>query len=186
MSNIKAIKNSFRDKLVPASFRNIVFHVETGQVSSGRRTVLHEYPKRNKPYAEDMGKSARRFHLTGYLLLGDRGIKKQLMDQRDELFTKLQEDDAGTLVHPTLGSMLVMCERFSYSESRTRGGYLEFDMTFVEAGSPALGGSVDAKGALGDQVNKVEGDGSKNLDGATKDMVPTLPPAPRPTIAVDK
>jgi prophage DNA circulation protein len=63
---ISDFHNPWRDMLMQqASFRGVVFHVETGARLSGRRTVVHEYPKRNDPYAEDMGRAARRFHFQG-------------------------------------------------------------------------------------------------------------------------
>jgi prophage DNA circulation protein len=63
LSQISNIHNPWRDVLLsqPASFRGVIFHVETGGKSSGRRTVTHEYPKRDDPYAEDMGRVARHF-----------------------------------------------------------------------------------------------------------------------------
>lgn len=138
MASIRDNHNVWRDNLVPASFRGAVFHVETSARASGRRTVVHEYPKRNVPYAEDMGRSAIRYQITGYLILRDKGIRGNLLSQISDMINALEADDAGMLIHPTLGEMLVMCERYSYSDKRTAGGYVEWDMQFVEAGSGTL------------------------------------------------
>jgi len=138
MASIRDSHNVWRDNLVPASFRGAVFHVETSARASGRRTVVHEYPKRNIPYAEDMGRSAVRYQITGYLILRDKGIRGNLLTQIADMINALESDDAGVLIHPTLGEMLAMCERYSYSDKRTAGGYVEFDMQFVEAGSGLL------------------------------------------------
>jgi prophage DNA circulation protein len=144
MGSIRDIRNVWRDNLVPASFRGAVFHVETSGRRSGRRTVVHEYPKRNIPYSEDMGRSAVKWSFTAYLILGDKGIGGNLLTQIDDVLFALESDDAGMLIHPTLGAMLVMCENYSYSDKRTAGGYVEFDMQFVEAGSPAMIPMMDA------------------------------------------
>ena len=75
MGQISDITNPWRTLLLsaPASFRGIAFHVESGTLSGGRRTVVHEYPKRNDPYAEDMGRHASRWSLTGYLIYKPSG-----------------------------------------------------------------------------------------------------------------
>jgi prophage DNA circulation protein len=139
MGSIKEIHNEWRDSLVPASFRNVVFHVEMGSMSSGRRTVVFEYPKRDLPYSEDMGRSARRWQFTAYLLLRDKGIPNfNIIRQRNDLLAACEKELAGLLIHPDLGQEFVMCERYTYSEQRERGGYMAFDLQFVEAGVPAL------------------------------------------------
>ena len=137
MSSIRDIHNEWRDSLVMASFRGAEFHVEQGGLTSGRRTVVHEYPKRDVPYSEDMGRHAYRWLFSAYLLVGDIRIGN-VMAARDRLLAALDAEDAGILVHPDLGSMLVMCQRYTTGEHKDRGGYFNFDMEFVEAGSPAL------------------------------------------------
>lgn len=162
MSQISDIRNPWRDILLgePASFRRIIFHVETGGRSSGRRTVPHEYPKRNLPYSEDMGRHARRFQISGYLIYRPSNPLYEYTSQRQFLYEALEEDDAGTLVHPVYapGGMLVMCERYSMIESRERGGYTQFEMQFVEAGQPvnALGVSIDTKGNVSIKAGALE------------------------------
>ena len=69
MATIQEASNApWRRKLVPASYAGVEFHVEHQALNSGRRVVLHEYPKRNIPYAEDMGRHAKRYNITGYIL----------------------------------------------------------------------------------------------------------------------
>jgi prophage DNA circulation protein len=127
-----------------------------------------------------MGRHAIRFTMTAYLLLGDRGIKNPLMDQRDQLIQACQKDDAGMLVHPTLGQMLVMCEKYNYSEQRTRGGYLEFDLTFVEAGSAGMQGISDSNSQLSNTTNNTEQTTSASLNNDLKTAVPLPPSRPVP------
>jgi prophage DNA circulation protein len=114
----------------------VIFHVESGGRSSGRRTVVHEYPKRNDPYAEDMGRHARRFQFSAYLIYRPSNPLYEYISQRKLLYEALEADDIGTLVHPVFspGGMQAMCERFSMVESRERGGYTQFEMQFVEGG----------------------------------------------------
>src|ERR1044071_6558223 len=143
---ISDIRNPWREILLsqPASFRGVIFHVENGSRASGRRTVLHEYPKRNKPNAEDMGRHAIRFNLSGYLVYRPGNPVYEYTSQRTELYNACEQDDAGTLVHPVFapGGMLVMCERYTMTESRERGGFTQFEMQFVEAGAAVLSSGV--------------------------------------------
>lgn len=144
MSKISDFQNPWRTLLLsqPASFRGVIFHVEQGGRSSGRRTVVHEYPKRNENYAEDMGRSARRFQFSGYLIYRPRKqtetnpVLYDYVDQRRRLYEALEQDDIGKLNHPVFApeGMNVMCERYSMNESRERGGFTQFEMSFVEHG----------------------------------------------------
>ena len=65
MATIQDIGAPWRRRFVPASFNRVEFHVESQSRSSGRRTVVHEYPKRDTPYSEDMGRHAIRYQVTG-------------------------------------------------------------------------------------------------------------------------
>jgi prophage DNA circulation protein len=152
-----------------ASFRRVMFHVETGGRLSGRRTVVHEYPKRNDPYAEDMGRVARRWQFSGYLIYRPSNPLYEYVSQRKLLYEALEEDDAGMLIHPVFvpGGAQAMCERFSMTESRERGGFTQFEMQFVEAGKivSATGSSINTAATV-----------SNNADAADKtalDLMPT-------------
>lgn len=132
MATIQEISPApWRMRLLPASYSSVQFHVEQQGRSGGRRVVLHEYPKRDTPYAEDMGRSAFRYQMTGYIIGPSYHIGKQaLMDVLDR-------SEGANLVDPYLARPLFcICERYSVSETRERGGYCQFEMTFVELGSP--------------------------------------------------
>ena len=51
------------ENLRPASFRGVAFEVESHSESGGRRIELHEYPLRDTPYAEDLGKKAGKWQI---------------------------------------------------------------------------------------------------------------------------
>ena len=171
MSQISDIRNPWRDILLgePASFRGIIFNVETGARSSGRRGVVHEYPKRNDPYAEDMGRMARRFQFSGYLIYRPGNPIYEYTSQRKKLYEALESDDIGRLVHPVFvpGGMQALCERYSMTEARERGGYTTFEMQFVEAGAAVNSGgsSVNTKATIGVS--------SANVDKTALGMMPT-------------
>jgi prophage DNA circulation protein len=171
MASIRDIHNVWRDALIPASFRGALFHVENSSRGGGRRMVVHQYPKRNVPYAEDMGREATRWNFSGYLIHGDYGFPGNVLQQVAALNSALDDDDAGLLIHPLLGSMLVMCERWSYSDKRQTGGFFEYDMQFIEAGAPALQGFIDATANLLQQSGNAEQTAKQSTDTATKALV---------------
>ncbi|HCS4673821.1 TPA: DNA circularization N-terminal domain-containing protein, partial [Escherichia coli] len=47
---------TWKDRLQDASFRGVPFKVEEESAGAGRRVETHEYPNRDKPYTEDLGK----------------------------------------------------------------------------------------------------------------------------------
>jgi prophage DNA circulation protein len=93
--------------------------------------VLHEYPKRDRPYAEDMGRSAFRYQMTGYIVGPSYHLGKEA------LMAALDNRTGAQLMDPYLAeAKMCICERYSVSETRERGGYCSFEMTFVEVGVP--------------------------------------------------
>lgn len=111
-----------------ASFRGAVFHVDNIDSQFGRRVVTHEYAQRDRPYSEDMGRKARRFNVTGYLVGGNYGLA------RDALVRACEQPGPGELVHPYQGTLQVVCEGVTTRERRQEGGYCEVSLTFVEDG----------------------------------------------------
>ena len=62
---------AWSDQLRPASFRGVPFVVLAGTVSAGRRLARHEYPQRDIPYMEDMGRRAREYKVEGSIICPD-------------------------------------------------------------------------------------------------------------------
>src|ERR1017187_7604807 len=126
----------WRMSLQPASFRGVGFHVEADAKASGRRLVAHEFPKQDTPYTEDMGRRVRRFRVGAYIIYSPNNLDYQ--QERDDLVDALESaDGAGQLVHPSLGVDTVLVDTYSVTEHRERGGYAEFEIEFIEAGTQA-------------------------------------------------
>ncbi|QBY56156.1 DNA circularization protein [Cupriavidus oxalaticus] len=119
---------SWRDKLRPASFRGVPFQVDGEKTPVGRRTVLHEYPQRDVPFAEDMGRRTRQYTLTAFLIGAD------CLEQRDALLKALETPGAGELVHPWYGTLKVTAGDCEVSHERLEGGVVRCTLEFVEAG----------------------------------------------------
>lgn len=119
---------SWRDRLQTGKFREAGFLIDTDDTALGRRTVLHEYPLRDVPYAEDLGRRAREYAIECYVIGAD------YMDARDALMRALDAEGPGTLVHPYLGILRVAVKDARKRESTAEGGMARFSITFVEAG----------------------------------------------------
>jgi prophage DNA circulation protein len=133
----------WRQRLQPGSYNGVPFHVDVDARSGGRRIALHEFPKKDTPYAEDMGRRARRFSITCYVLGPDYTFN------RDDLIEQLEQEGPGLLIHPTRGDDMVVVDQYSVTERRERGGVADFEIAFTEAGSndfSALG--IDTQGQV--------------------------------------
>lgn len=120
---------TWRDELQQGKFRDVPFHTDDHGLSGGRRLAVHEYPLRDDPFPEDMGRAARKLSVRAYVLGAD------YMGARDNLLAALEAAGPGTLVHPYLGTQRVAVESFNLRESTREGGIAYFDIQFVQAGA---------------------------------------------------
>ncbi len=129
---------AWRQQLQRASFRGVPFFVRSADTEEGRRGVLHEYPLREDPYVEDLGRKAGEFSLDAFVI-GDDYFKA-----RDALRAALREPGPGELVHPTLGRMQVsLVASFRFVESLVdEGGIARFSLRFTES-QPAIQPTVE-------------------------------------------
>lgn len=144
---------SFLDELQPASFRGVPFGVLGGEGRFGRRLAVHEYPNRDKPYPEDLGRSARRISLVGFLIEDSTVYGGgSVIAQREAMIAAAEQKGPGILVHPTYGELRVSVPDggFGVIERWDSGRYFELSFAFVEAGerlfpsvSPASGSLID-------------------------------------------
>ncbi len=119
---------SWRDKLRPASWRGAAFEVEGTAGTFGRRTVRHEYPQRDTPAVEDLGRATRELRISAFVIGDD------YMSRRDALIAAAEKPGPGILIHPYLGKMRVVCESFQLGEVQLEGRVAKLEFSFVEAG----------------------------------------------------
>lgn len=122
---------TWRDQLQPASFRGVPFGVISGSLTAGRRLARHEYPQRDLPYVEDMGRRAREYKVEAFIIGPD------YMSGRDELLAAIEEEGPGQLVHRYYGTQIVSVAECELTESTDFGGMAKFTLQFVEAGEQA-------------------------------------------------
>ncbi|MGH8426386.1 MAG: DNA circularization protein [Gammaproteobacteria bacterium] len=140
---------SWRDQMLPGSFRGAPFLIKVARTGVGRRTELHQYPLRDTPWAEDLGRHARSFTVECFVLGAD------YMSQRNALMDALEQGGAGTLVHPYLGTKSVVVNGSAdITEDTAEGGMARFSIPFAESGQklePAA--ATDTAGAVADQAS---------------------------------
>jgi len=167
---IKSTDAAWRRSLRKASFRGVPFHVDTSDRETGRRAVTHEFPGRDVPYTEDLGRKARTYAVEAYVLGPD------YMPARDALLKACEEEGPGRLVTPWSGEALVNCTGCRVRESKTDGGMATFSLTFVEAGEAASPGGSPKAGALAS--SRADGAFSSADDALDRDLALDGQPEP--------
>jgi len=129
------------ENLRPASFRQVPFQVDGTDMETGRRVQLHEYPQRDKPYAQDMGRASRNLKFDAFVI-GDN-----YLDQANSLLAALEAYGTGTLIHPWFGALQVNALSCSVAFDRALG-YAKFSLSFVESGDLEFPSAADSTAAL--------------------------------------
>jgi prophage DNA circulation protein len=121
---------SFLDSLLDASLDGVPFLYRSASTPVGRRTVVYEFPNRDEPFVEDLGRRARRWSIEAFVLEPD------YFSKRDALIKVLEKGGIHTLIHPYRGEHQVRVEGpITVTESSREGGMASFPLTLVEAGT---------------------------------------------------
>lgn len=75
---------TWRDQMLPASFRGISFLIPQASVPVGMKVQLHEFPQRDEPYAEQLGKQAQVHRLVCWIIGDD------CFERRDKFMEAVQ------------------------------------------------------------------------------------------------
>lgn len=120
---------SWKDNLLPGSFRGVPFFIESHSANGGRRTQVHEFVDRDTPFSEDLGRKAKSYSLSIHL------IGEDYFQQRNRMISALEQRGAGELIHPYLGQISVNVGGYSFTEDTQEGRIVRFTINFTEAGS---------------------------------------------------
>lgn len=110
-----------------ASYRGVSFFVEKDTVETGRRLVVHEFPKGDQPYVEDLGRKASKISVTAYVA-SDRAD-----DEEKRLRRACETKGAATLVLP-MERLTAHCEDCSRDFAKDKQGFVAFSLKFVRDG----------------------------------------------------
>lgn len=162
-------------KTIPgASFKGFPFHVDDeGIGGSGRLVALHPYTKAEVHGTEDMGRKARAYHVTAYIVGDDADAAAMAFVERCSTY------GAGLLVLPITDPVMVHCIDCTTNNRKSEMGKVAFELKFLEQGSEAGGpvpialGDRIAQGAL-DTLGDVAADAISSF--VPDDLVGFLPP----------
>lgn len=135
--------NSVSGARLRGSFRGAEFLVRGNDLEFGRRAQTHEYPMRDLPYVEDLGRKARRFQIEVFV------AGHSYLAERDALISKIEEPGPGALVHPYYGLLQVSVIDARVRDSSREGGTATFTLTCIEPGEltfPAATNDTAVKG----------------------------------------
>lgn len=120
--------------LRPAKWKSVPFHIDEAAGEFGRRNVLHEYPGRNKPFGEDLGRAPRRVSMTAFFL-GDENASA--MDRALSLLIVMEQAGPGELIHPWLGQLpsMQLANPGKVQFPKVDGGRISVQLDLVEAGT---------------------------------------------------
>ena len=143
----------------PASFGGAGFHVEVDSQAGGRRNALHEFPHRDVPWAEDMGRKARHWPIAAYVIGPDYTAA------RDALIDVCEREGPFSLVHPLLGTVQANCDDYVATERRELGGYCIIELRCVEAGTqPGTVVTADTQSQVGSAADAAGAAASASMD----------------------
>jgi prophage DNA circulation protein len=120
-------------KLLPASYNGLPFHVESEDLSGGRRLAIHNVAGGEVPVIEDLGRATSNFSVTAYLS-GDNADS-----QANALIAMAGEPGPGMIVLPIDGPQMVHVteQGFRRSREKDRNGYVAVTLDLVLVGIPA-------------------------------------------------
>lgn len=151
----------------PASFRGVSFEVSKTVLNVGRRVQVFEYPQRDVPFVEDLGKAARRVTITAFTTGTD------YISRMKKVISTLEKEGSGRYVDPWLGAMEVTPESVS-SPAFESTRVASITITFVESGKYRFPNALVDTSTLCDKVAQALKDSALgafvkefDLDGVT-------------------
>jgi len=114
-----------------AHYGGVQFHFDSSTDSSSRRIVTHQYPNREDHTNEDLGKSAGKFSVSGYIVGEDLDAQERALK---EAFLR---EGVFTFYHPKLNAN-IECRALDSAFSPDKDSLLRrnFTVNFVEEGEP--------------------------------------------------
>lgn len=112
-------------RVVGGSFRGVPFLIESSDRSGGRRVIVHDFPQRDAPFIDELGRTSPTIRVEAFVL-GDDVAK-----QRDNLRAALEDvAGPGVLVHPEYGRLDAVCVSLTIRQSNTEGRIARFQIDF--------------------------------------------------------
>lgn len=148
------------DKILEASFKGAVFHVQGVDNDWRRRVVAHSYPNRDGANLEDLGRDPLSIRMRAVV------FGPTWRAERSGLMDAFETGTSGELVHPLLGT--INAELLSVREvaDDTRANFIALDLEFKEdqVDTIAFLVSLDTPQAAMDQITAIGAAASLELE----------------------
>ena len=132
----------FASQVRKSSWRGVPFITLSADTHIGRKKAMHDYPFRDLPWIEDMGRATRKFKVTGFLIGDD------VINQRLALIQACEKPGPGELLHGTLGKIIVDLLECDFLEKWDERRYFEVTMTFAQGGQRIYPAAVQSTAAV--------------------------------------
>lgn len=127
-----------------ASYKGVSFFVEADHVETGRRLVVHQFPLKDAPYIEDLGRDANKIAVSAYV------VSDNADGEEKALRSVCESGGAGRLVLP-MEVFAAHCEKCKRDFAKDKLGFVAFSLEFVREG---LGAIALPAGFLGSLVGQ--------------------------------
>lgn len=118
----------WKDQLRDASFKGVPIKWLDISGENGRRLADHEFPQRDRPWIEDMGRATRPYAFTA-VCCGDSWL-----DDLNTLLAIMEAPGAGELVHPLFGRVTVYAKPAKWHMAIDDGPRVDVALEFTENG----------------------------------------------------
>lgn len=125
LGSLSAIAGEF----LQGSFRGVPFVVVGNGGQAGRKQAVHDYPYRDTPWVEDLGRRGRLYRITGFL------CGPTCYAQRDLLTSAAETSGPGLLIHPTIGIIRAACMSYEWRERDGVTGVIDIQLELLEQSS---------------------------------------------------
>lgn len=156
------------------AFRGVPFFVSAHDVQGGQRLVRNEYPLRDLPSTQHLGRKARTYTLTLYV------IGEKFLSDADALASALEAPGDGELLHPWLGLLRVGVDTYRREDSTAQGGLTRFQVTFAE------GAEVVEPAATRDTRHTSRSTAAATMEAASAVLVAEHQPAGQPAWSLQR
>jgi prophage DNA circulation protein len=116
---------SWKDNLLPASFRDVPFCVVVSDFSGGPHQVTHELVGQDTPFIESTGKIPKSFAIDAFILGDD------YLETKKRLIDALDQDGPGLLSHPYYGRVTVKSHPYRIVETVDNGRMAILNLQFT-------------------------------------------------------
>lgn len=138
----------WRNELVDASLDGIPFGYLTSASSFGRRQQMYEYANRDTPRFKDLGRRARRFTLSAFVIARAENGFNHLPD-RDRIIAAVESAGDHVLMHPYYGRLPIrIVGEVPMLESTAEGGWAKFTLNCVRVSETNLRTVPDSAGQV--------------------------------------